>query len=74
MRGAAILRQAPAPQHDYVAIPEEDILPACQALAQRGFYVEPTSALVWAAWERLRGKIPQPVVLILTGSGLKYAG
>lgn len=74
MRGAAILRQAPAGQHDYLAVAEEEILPACQALARRGFYVEPTSALVWAAWEQLRGKIPLPVVLILTGSGLKYAG
>jgi len=35
-------------------------------------YVEPTSALVWAALERLYGKLPEPIVLVITGSGLKY--
>ncbi len=58
---------------DYVlAIDEEEILPARDELARRGFYVEPTSALVWPALRQLAGKIPEPVVLILTGSGYKY--
>lgn len=58
---------------EFIAIGEEDILPAFSELAQRGVYVEPTSALVWAAYKNLREKLPQPVVLIMTGSGLKYA-
>lgn len=74
MRGAAILRAAPSGQHTYLAVAEDAILPAYRRLAERGIYVEPTSALVWAAFEQLRGKIPEPVILILTGSGLKYAG
>jgi len=55
-----------------MAIPEEEILPAYKALACRGIFAEPTSALVWAALERLRGQVPEPVVLIISGSGLKY--
>jgi threonine synthase len=56
-----------------VAVPEDEILPAYQQLAACGVHVEPTSALVWAAYQKLSGEIPEPVVLILTGSGLKYS-
>jgi threonine synthase len=41
-------------------------------LASLGLYVEPTSAIVWAALSRLVDKLPDPIVVILTGSGLKY--
>jgi len=51
---------------------EKDIIPGRDALAQLGFYVEPTSAIVWAALEKWISKLPDPVVVILTGSGLKY--
>lgn len=56
----------------FTAIAEEQILPAYRSLASQGFFVEPTSAIAWAAFEKLKKKIPQPVVIILTGSGLKY--
>jgi threonine synthase len=51
---------------------ENEILPGRAALARLGFYVEPTSAIVWAAMARMLGKLPDPVVVILTGSGMKY--
>jgi threonine synthase len=54
------------------AVAEDDILPAYRELAGRGIYVEPTSAIVWSAIQPLMGRIPEPIVLILTGSGLKY--
>jgi threonine synthase len=37
-------------------------------------YVEPTSAVVWAALTRLLDDLPDPVVVVLTGSGYKSPG
>jgi len=51
---------------------EDEILPARNELAQLGFYVEPTSAIAWVALTRIIEELPDPVVVILTGSGLKY--
>jgi threonine synthase len=53
-------------------VDEEDILPARDTLARLGFYVEPTSAIAWAALIHIADKLPDPIVVILTGSGLKY--
>ena len=58
----------------WVAVAEKDILPGRDALARQGFYVEPTSALVWKALENCLPTLPDPVVVILTGSGLKFLG
>jgi threonine synthase len=51
---------------------ENEILHGRNALAKLGFYVEPTSAIVWAALEKITNKLPDPIVVILTGSGMKY--
>lgn len=60
-----------------VAVPEEEILPAMHALARRGFFVEPSSAVAGAGYERLlaEGTITaeQETVIVLTGNGLKSA-
>lgn len=56
---------------EFLAIDEEEILPAQVELARRGFYIEPTSALVWSGL-KLLGNVEEPVIMILTGSGLKY--
>jgi threonine synthase len=53
-------------------VDEEEIMPARDALARLGFYVEPTSAIAWAALIRIADKLPDPIVVVLTGSGLKY--
>jgi threonine synthase len=55
-----------------VAVDEKFILSGRDSLARLGFYVEPTSALVWRALEELISILPDPVVVLLTGSGLKY--
>lgn len=73
-RGEAILREFSHPDDEIVTIDETAILPARDDLARRGFYVEPTSALAWAAYQQGAGKYPGPVVIILTGSGFKYCG
>jgi len=56
----------------FVAVDEAFILSGRDALARLGFYVEPTSALVWHALEESISNLPDPVVVVLTGSGLKY--
>lgn len=55
----------------FLAVEEQEILPGRDALARLGFYVEPTSAIVWRALEQLAGESPEPLVVMLTGSGLK---
>ncbi len=55
----------------FVSVAEPFILPGRDALASLGFYVEPTSALIWHALEETLPILPDPVVAILTGSGYK---
>lgn len=57
---------------EFLAIPEEMLLPSFGELSRMGFYVEPTSALAWSALKMHSGIIAEPIVVILTGSGLKF--
>ncbi len=72
VRGDAVIAAAAASGGGFVAVDEGDILPGREALARLGLYVEPTSAIVWAALAQALPGLPEPVVAILTGSGLKY--
>jgi len=58
-----------------MAIKEEEIMLGQQLLAHKGYYVEPTSALVIAAMKHLLGEFNKDdcVLLPLTGNGLKGA-
>lgn len=71
LRGDALMRLLEQSKGSILAVDEEQILPGRDKLARLGFYVEPTSALVWDAMLQLAGNVPQPEVYILTGSGLK---
>ena len=53
------------------AVREDQILDGEHELARLGFYVEPTSAVVWPAVLDSIEKLIDPVVLVLTGSGYK---
>lgn len=55
----------------FVAVEENAILSGRDQLASLGFYVEVTSAIVWDALKQTIEKLPKPIVVILTGSGLK---
>ncbi|NPA26859.1 MAG: pyridoxal-phosphate dependent enzyme [Chloroflexi bacterium] len=66
--GRHVLDAVQASQGALAAIDEPDILAARDFLHRRGLYVEPTSALVWAAYTRLKTWAPKPAVLVLTGS------
>lgn len=70
-RAEAIVRLMQATGGRFLAVDEAHILPGRDELARRGLYVEPTSALVWRALQEALPELPDPVVVVLTGSGLK---
>lgn len=72
LRGEKVLELIHASQGFLTAIEEKDILLARDELASRGFYVEPTSAVVWPALLENIGELIEPIVVVLTGSGLKF--
>ncbi|HFC09522.1 MAG TPA: pyridoxal-phosphate dependent enzyme [Chloroflexi bacterium] len=59
--------------HDgtFLVVEEEAILPGREELARRGFFVEPTSAIVWDALRQIANCAPDPIAVVLTGSGFK---
>ena len=71
LRGDALLRLLIENGGIMLAVDEEKILPGRDQLARIGLYVEPTSAILWDGLAQISGDVPEPVVLILTGSGLK---
>lgn len=75
VRGKRLLQAIRETEGVVLAINEEEILQAQELLAHKGYYVEPTSALVAAGLKRLSVKIGDKalVILPLTGSGLKGA-
>jgi len=56
---------------EFLIVSEEDIMLGSHQLAKKGFYVEPTSAVVWKCVKSLPNDYEEPIVAILTGSGLK---
>jgi threonine synthase len=72
LRKEAVLAAVIASGGSVCVAEENEILPGRDALARLGLYVEPTSAIIWGALSRMVDKLPDPIVVILTGSGLKY--
>jgi threonine synthase len=73
LRAGTILQMVDSGHAEFVAVDEIDILRGRDELAKRGLYVEPTSAITWSALEQVYERLPDPVVLMLTGSGYKYS-
>jgi threonine synthase len=71
LRANAVLKMSDESKGRFVAVDEEFILPGRDALARLGFYVEPTSAVVWQALKETISELSDPIVVILTGSGYK---
>jgi len=69
--GRAVLVAVRASGGVVLALRDEETLAAQRELAQRGFYVEPTSALAVAALDHLRDRLGDVPVVVLTGSGFK---
>jgi threonine synthase len=72
LRGEDVVEAIRSSNGFLAAVKEQDILPARDELASRGFYVEPTSAVVWPALMDHLDELNDPIVVVLTGSGLKY--
>jgi threonine synthase len=73
LRGDALLQMVTDYQGSFLVVDEDEIQLGRQRLARRGLFVELTSAVVWGALDQIVGKVPEPIVIILTGSGLKNA-
>lgn len=77
LRGGALLAAIRASGGGAVAVNEAEIAAARERLGGLGLYVEPTSAVPFAAYRRLvlRGQLrpSDRAVVVLTGSGLKTA-
>jgi threonine synthase len=71
LRGDAVLQAIDRSAGKVVAVEENEIIPGRDHLARLGFFVEPTSAIVWGALKQVAGFVPEPIVVILTGSGFK---
>lgn len=71
IRADKVISDVRASKGMIIKVEEEDILAGREALARLGFYVEPTSAIVWPALLRSIEALPDPIVVLLTGSGLK---
>lgn len=71
VRGDAVFKMVESSEGLFMAVDEEEILTGQAQLARRGFFVEPTSAVTWPALSQLAGDLPEPSVVILTGSGFK---
>jgi threonine synthase len=57
----------------FLAVKEEDIPEGQKKLAQQGIHAELTSALIWSGLEQLDLDVPDPVICVITGHGLKGA-
>ena len=71
LRGDALLQAVAESGGAIVAVDEDEILPGRDQLAHQGLYVEPTSAIVWSALAQEAQQLPDPIVVVLTGSGFK---
>lgn len=72
VRGEKVLETVLASHGTICVVEENAILPNRDALTRLGFNVEPTSAIVWSGLTQTIQDLPDPVVVILTGSGYKY--
>ncbi len=70
-RGDAVLAAIQETDGLMLAVDEEQILSGQSELGRRGFFVEPTSAVVWPALLETLTEIEGPIVAVLTGSGFK---
>jgi threonine synthase len=71
LRAQAVLETVQSSGGGMLAVEEAAILPGRDALAQLGFYVEPTSAIVWKAMSDMLPQLGDPIAVVLTGSGHK---
>lgn len=72
IRGDAVLSLIGKSGGKVIAVDEDEIMTGYTSLARHGFYVEPTAAVVWEPLRSMIEELTEPIVVILSGSGLKY--
>ena len=73
VRAGEIRQVVEAGYGSFLSVEEPDIPRGRDELSSRGLYVEPTSALVWAALEQTLQKFADPLVVMLTGGAAQPA-
>ncbi len=71
MRGRHILQAIRESRGDIILAPEEKILSTRDYLAEKGFYVEPTTAATFAGYFHSEKPLDGRVIIPLCGAGLK---
>jgi threonine synthase len=71
IRAESVVKMVHESAGRFATVDEPSILAGCDALARMGFYVEPTSALVWHVIKDTISELTEPIVAVLTGSGFK---
>ena len=72
VRGSMLIEEIKNAKGIFTVIGEQLLVESFEELCSRGIYVEPTSALVWGAVKQFGKSLPEPIILIVTGSGLKH--
>jgi threonine synthase len=70
-RAEAILSRLINGKGKMISISERELHVAWWQSARQGFFMEPTSALSWAAFSNFSEDFKSPVVAVITGSGYK---
>lgn len=71
LRLTSVLHAVKESQGAVLSVSEAQIETGVRALGGQGFFVEPTSATIWPALADPGAEWPDPVVAVLTGSGMK---
>ncbi|GAB4468969.1 MAG: threonine synthase [Anaerolineales bacterium] len=71
LRGDSVLRAVEQSGGAFFVVDEEEILTGLKTAAEKGFFIEATSAVVFAALSQNAHSLKQPILAILTGSGYK---
>ena len=74
IRAAEVIRAVNDSHGEMFTVDEDEIAFGRDALGKLGFYVEPTSAVIWAGIARALKTCEDPIVAVITGSGYKSGG
>ncbi len=74
LRLASLLKAAEESHGGFEVVGEAAIRQSVSELGHLGFFVEPTSAVVWPVLASAGASLPGPWVAVLTGSGMKSPG
>lgn len=70
-RSEQILEAVRETKGEFITAIEEEIIEARAALASKGYYVEPTTAISYAAYLKYNRKPDETMIIPFTGAGIK---